>query len=173
MNQAIHATLRDEPASFFYLNNGVTAVCDLIDPKGDRKGAKKFIVRGLSIINGAQTIASAAEFAARHPGSDINDAKVMLTLIKAPADRPFGKLVTKARNHQNPVQLANFTALDETQERLRQEIAHLGLDYRYRSEAAGTGTEILTLEEALRALASLQNDARYAVWLKSEPRPAG
>lgn len=171
VNQAIHATLRDEPASFFYLNNGVTAVCDEIEQKGKNSGngARKFKVRGLSIINGAQTVASAAEFVDRHPNSDINDAKVMLTLIKAPADRPFGKLVTKARNHQNPVQLANFAALDETQERLRQEIAHLGLDYRYRPEAAGTGTEIITLEEALRALASLQNDARYAVWLKSEP----
>lgn len=169
VNQAIHATLRDDPASFFYFNNGVTAVCDLIEPKANRNGAKKFIVRGLSIINGAQTVASAAEFVTRYPNSDINGAKVMLTLIKAPADRPFGKLVTKARNHQNPVQLANFAALDETQERLRQQIAHLGFDYRYRPEAAGTGAEIITLEEALRALASLQNDARYAVWLKSEP----
>ena len=169
VNQAIHATLRDEPGSFFYLNNGVTAVCDQIDPKGNRNDAKKLIVRGLSIINGAQTVASAAEFVTRYPNSDINGAKVMLTLIKAPADRPFGKLVTKARNHQNPVQLASFAALDETQERLRQEIAHLGFDYRYRPEAAGTGTKIITLEEALRALASLQNDARYAVWLKSEP----
>lgn len=169
VNQAIHATLRDEPASFFYLNNGVTAVCDLIEPKADRNGARKFIVRGLSIINGAQTVASAAEFAARYPNSDINDARVMFTLIKAPADGQFGKLVTRARNHQNPVQLANFAALDETQERLRQEIAHLGFDYRYRPEAAGTDAEIITLEEALRALASLQNDARYAAWLKSEP----
>ncbi|HHO8039104.1 TPA: AIPR family protein [Pseudomonas aeruginosa] len=169
VNQAIHATLRDDPASFFYFNNGVTAVCDLIEPKANRNGAKKFIVRGLSIINGAQTVASAAEFVTRYPNSDINGAKVMLTLIKAPADRPFGKLVTKARNHQNPVQLASFAALDETQERLRQEIAHLGFDYRYRPEAAGAGTKIITLEEALRALASLQNDARYAVWLKSEP----
>src|SRR5690606_35287652 len=127
VNQAIHATLRDEPTSFFYLNNGVTAVCDEIEQKGRNSdnGSRKFKVRGLSIINGAQPVASAAEFVARHPDSDINDAKVMLTLIKAPADRPFGKLVTKARNHQNPVQLANFTALDETQERLRQEIAHL------------------------------------------------
>lgn len=171
VNQAIHATLRDEPASFFYLNNGVTAVCDEIEQKGRNSdnGARKFKVRGLSIINGAQTVASAAEFVDRHPDRDINDARVMLTLIKAPADGQFGKLVTRARNHQNPVQLGNFVALDETQERLRQEIAHLGFDYRYRPEAAGTGAEIITLEEALKALASLQKDARYAMWLKAEP----
>src|SRR3546814_19393323 len=64
----------------------------------------------------SQTVASAAEFVAQHPGKNIDDAKVMLTLIKAPADGPFGKRVTKARNHQNPVQTANFASLDENQE---------------------------------------------------------
>lgn len=169
VNRAIKTTLYDAPADFFYLNNGVTAVCDLIEPKANRNGIKKFKVRGLSIINGAQTVASAAEFVRQHPGKPIDDAKVMLTLIRAPADGAFGKQVTKARNHQNPVQTANFASLDENQERLRQEIAHLGFEYHYRPEAAANGTNAITLDEALRALALQQNDPRYAVWLKSEP----
>lgn len=169
VNKAIKTTLHDAPGDFFYLNNGVTAVCDLIEPKATKNGAKKFKVRGLSIINGAQTVASAAEFVRQYPGRSIDDAKVMLTLIKAPADGPFGKRVTKARNHQNPVQTANFASLDENQERLRQEIAHLGFEYHYRPEALATGPTAITLDEALRALASQQHDPRYAVWLKSEP----
>lgn len=169
VNRAIKATLYDTPGDFFYLNNGVTAVCDLIEPKATKNGVKKFKVRGLSIINGAQTVASAAEFVRQNPGQNIDDAKVMLTLIKAPAEGAFGKRVTKARNHQNPVQPANFASLDENQERLRQEIAYLGFDYHYRPEAAATGPKAITMDEALRALASQQNDPRYAVWLKSEP----
>ncbi len=169
VNKAIKTTLHDAPGDFFYLNNGVTAVCDLIEPKATKHGTKKFRVRGLSIINGAQTVASAAEFVRQHPGRSIVDAKVMFTLIKAPADGPFGKRVTKARNHQNPVQTANFASLDENQERLRQEIAHLGFDYHYRPEALGTGSTAITLDEGLRALASQQHDPRYAVWLKSDP----
>jgi hypothetical protein len=171
VNKAIKATLRDDPGSFFYLNNGVTAVCDEIEQKGKNpcNGFRRFKVRGLSIINGAQTVASAAEFVAQHPSSNIDDAKVMLTLIKAPADGLFGKRVTKARNHQNPVQTANFASLDENQERLRQEVAHLGFDYHYRPEALATGPNAITLDEALRALASQKNDPRYVVWLKSEP----
>jgi len=169
VNKAIQTTLHDAPADFFYLNNGVTAVCDLIEPKATKNGAKKFKVRGLSIINGAQTVASAAEFVRQHPGKSIDDAKVMLTLIKAPADGSFGKRVTKARNHQNPVQTANFASLDENQERLRQEIAHLGFAYHYRPEATATGPQAISLDEALRVLASRQDDPRYAVWLKSEP----
>lgn len=169
VNKAIKTTLHDTPVDFFYLNNGVTAVCDLIEPKANKNGVKKFKVRGLSIINGAQTVASAAEFVRQHPGKSIDDAKVMLTLIKASADGQFGKSVTKARNHQNPVQTANFASLDENQEKLRQEIAHLGFDYHYRPEALATGPKAITLDEALRALASQQNDPRYVVWLKSEP----
>jgi len=169
VNKAIKTTLHDAPLDFFYLNNGVTAVCDLIEPKANKNGVKKFKVRGLSIINGAQTVASAAEFVRQHPGKSIDDAKVMLTLIKASADGQFGKSVTKARNHQNPVQTANFASLDENQERLRQEIAHLSFDYHYRPEALATGPKAITLDEALRAMASQQNDPRYAVWLKSEP----
>jgi hypothetical protein len=169
VNKAIKTTLRDAPADFFYLNNGVTAVCDMIEPKAAKNGFRKFKVRGLSIINGAQTVASAAEFVAQHPGSNIDDAKVMLTLIKAPADGPFGKRVTKARNHQNPVQTANFASLDENQERLRQEVALLGFTYHYRPEALATDSQSISLDEALRALASQQGDPRYTVWLKSEP----
>lgn len=170
INKAIKTTLHDAPVDFLYLNNGITAVCDLIEPKANKNGAKKFKVRGLSIINGAQTVASAAEFVRQYPSKSIDDAKVMFTLIKAPADGPFGKRVTKARNHQNPVQTANFASLDENQERLRQEIAHLGFEYHYRPEAAATvGATAITLDEALRALASQQSDPRYAVWLKSEP----
>lgn len=170
VNKAIKATLHDAPGDFFYLNNGVTAVCDLIEPKATKNGAKKFKVRGLSVINGAQTVASAAEFVRQYPEKSIDDAKVMFTLIKAPADGVFGKRVTKARNHQNPVQTANFASLDENQERLRQELAHLGFDYNYRPEVVvGIHDKVITLDEALRALASQQNDPRYTVWLKSEP----
>ena len=49
------------------------------------------------------------------------------------------------------------------------EIAHIGFDYHYRPEAAATGAKAITLDEVLKALASQQNDPRYAVWLKSEP----
>ena len=171
VNKAIKETLHRNPEQFFYLSNGVTAVCDQIEPRGRQVGSgfRKFKVRGLSIINGAQTVASAAEFVEQNPASNIDSAKVMLTVIKAAADGRFGKEVTKARNHQNPVQVANFASLDENQERLRQEMAHFGFEYHYRPESMPTSATAITLEEAVRALALLQNDPRYPVWLKSEP----
>ncbi len=151
VNAAIQTTLRDAPDKFFYLNNGVTAVCEHVDQKGNKPttGFRRYQVRGLSIINGAQTVASAAEFMTQNPLSDIGSARVLFTLIKAPSDGAFGKQVTRARNHQNPVQVANFAALDDTQEQLRQEARLLGFDYHYRPEAQGTSLKAFTREGAL------------------------
>jgi len=171
VNKSIKATLQDSPENFFYLNNGVTAVCEQIEPKGRNQsiGVRKFKVRGFSIINGAQTVASAAEFVKEYPARQIDDAKVMLTLINAASDSGFGKQITKARNHQNPVQTANFASLDENQERLRQEIAYLGWQYHYRPELAPTNSiGVIKLDEAVRALALLQHNIRYPVLLKKD-----
>ncbi len=169
VNKAIKATLDESPADFFYLNNGITAICDKIDPKGRKDDIRRFEVHSLSIINGAQTVASAAEFAQQYPDKNIDEAKVMLTLIQTSSDEQFGKSVTKARNHQNPVQTANFASLDKVQERLRQEIACLGFNYHYRTEAPIANSGAITLDEAIRALASLQKDPRYTAILKREP----
>ena len=170
VNRSIKATLANKPQDFLLLNNGVTALSEIIDPKSQRAGYKNFNVRGFSIINGAQTVATAAEFIRLHPESNVDEAKVMLTIIKSASDSDFPKIVTKARNHQNPVQATHFAALDDTQERLRQDIAIHGYQYQYRPQSLSTPRrQLITLEEASKALALFEKDPRYLVRLKSEP----
>lgn len=171
VNASIQHTLASTPEDFLYFNNGVTALCQEIDPKGNNGGKKRLKIRGLTVINGAQTIASTAKFIADNRTADVSRAKVSLTLIKADLDGQFGKSVTRARNHQNPVQLSNFAALDDEQERLRREIAHLGIRYAYKAEGPGTANEQnrIRIDEAAQALSMLQQDPRYVVWLKKEP----
>lgn len=174
VNTSIRQTLADNPKDFMYLNNGVTALGHLIEPKGAnqaKQGKKKLKIKGLSVINGAQTIASSARFLADNPGSDISAAKVALTLIRADSNGAFGKQVTRARNHQNPVQFANFAALDEEQERLRRELAVLNIHYDYKAGAVEVTNDPrrIRIEEAAQALAMLLPDPRYVVWLKKEP----
>lgn len=171
VNSSIQQTLRIKPESFLYLNNGVTALCDLIEPKGRTGDRKKLKVRGLSVINGAQTIASSARFAADNAGNDISTAKVSFTLIKSDANADFGKEVTRARNHQNPVLFSNFAALDDEQERLRRELAYLGIDYAFKPGAqdSTSSPNHIRIDEAAQALAMFQADPRYVVWLKKEP----
>lgn len=171
VNRAIRDTLENCPENFQYLNNGVTALCERIEPKNGTAKEKSFSLGGVSIINGAQTVASTARFAEDFPDKDISSAKVMLTLIKANSDGSFGKAVTRARNHQNPVLLANFAALDDEQERLRRDLAHLGITYVYKAEgwSGSPDPKRILIAEAVQALAVLEPDPRYAVLLKKEP----
>ena len=133
VSQSIQKTLAEKPEHFFYLNNGVTVLCERIDSKSNG-GGKRLKIVGFSVINGAQTISSAAQFVADNPCADISAARVTITLIQADADGSFGKSVTRARNHQNKVESADFLALDDEQERLRRELALLGIHYSYKAE---------------------------------------
>ena len=171
VNTAIQGTLGSHPEKFVYLNNGVTALCERIDPKENRKASKRLKLTGVSVINGAQTIASSARFVESNPQRDISSARVLITLIKADGDGEFGKAVTRARNHQNPVLLANFAALDDEQERLRRDLALLGIHYAYKAEGPdGThDPDRIRIDEAAHASALVQPDPRFAVWLGKEP----
>ncbi len=168
VNKGIQKTLATDPSAFFYLNNGVTALCTTVSARDRKANRRKLKVMGLSIINGAQTVASAAELMAQPNPPDISDARVMLTLIQADAEGAFGRRVTRARNSQNAVSVSNFASQDPVQERLRQELAGLSIAYHYRPEAAAVpGEKSILLSEAICALAWLQEDARHSVWLKS------
>lgn len=169
VNEAIMETLATKPGRFQYLNNGVTALCEGIAPKsGVKTEHREFELTGFSIINGAQTVASTAMFVKENPEADISDANVMLTLIKADADGDFGKDVTRARNHQNDVKEIAFAALDEEQERIRRELQHIDLEYVYRvgETVSGYNPNRILVAEAIQALAMLELDPRYPVWMK-------
>lgn len=172
VNRSIQDTLRTAPDEFFYLNNGITALADHVEAPQGTKANKRLRLRGLSVINGAQTISSAAEFVAQNPLSDISNAKVLVTIIKADSEGKFGRSVTRARNHQNPVSTGNFASLDPRQEELRRELAYLGYSYHYRPEATPRNAEvsanIITIEQAMKALALFEVDSRYPYWLKNE-----
>ena len=173
VSQSIQKTLAEKPDHFFYLNNGVTVLCERIDAKSTKHsgGGKRLKIAGFSVINGAQTISSAAQFVAENPTSDISCARVTITLIHADADGTFGKGVTRARNHQNKVESADFLALDDEQERLRRELAVLGIQYSYKAEQNdGVVSENkVRAPEAIHALALFHPDPRYVLWLKNEP----
>lgn len=172
VSQSIQQTLATKPEHFFYLNNGVTVLCERIESKSTTdKGGKRLKITGFSVINGAQTISSASQFVADNPGADISTARVAITLIHADADGSFGKSVTRARNHQNNVETAHFLALSDEQERLRREIAVLGIQYSYKAEQHdGVVSETkIKASEAVHALALFHRDPRYILWLKNEP----
>lgn len=173
VNQSIQRTLKTNKTTFFYLNNGVTALADKVEKKGT-KNHTKLRLKGLSVINGAQTISSAAEYVKKFPDDDIGDAKVLLTVIESNTNSDVGRAITKARNHQNPVASSNFIALDPVQEDIRRVLDFLNYSYHYRPEAMPSGAEqnskVITMDTAMRALAIFSSDYRYPYWLKNEPQ---
>lgn len=173
VNKSISDSLKTNPNKFFFLNNGVTLLCDLIDQKGlDKSKSKKrkFKLRGISVINGAQTISTAASILKENPGNSVSEAKVTVTLIQADSESSFGKDVTRARNHQNPVHFTHFVALDDEQERLRRELSYLNIRYVYKAEASSLFDDnTIHVDEASQALALFQPDPRYPIWLKKDP----
>lgn len=172
VNSAIRDTLLNAPQNFMHLNNGITLVGTHVEAKSRVRGSKltkNIQVLGLSVVNGAQTISSAAQFLEQNPEADISSAQVIVTIINT-GNNDFHKQVTKARNLQNPVDLSNFAALDDNQERLRQEVALFGVDYQYRPQRQiTTGIPVITIDNLAKALACLHNDIRFPARLKSEP----
>jgi hypothetical protein len=171
VNKAIIDTLREKPADFEFLNNGVTIIADKVEPAGIKAGVRSVRLSGLSIINGAQTVSSAAAFMKETPDHDISNAFVQVTLIQSDGVKEFGDAVTHARNNQNVVVASNFVALDEQQERLRRELAELGYRYVYKAGEDASLLDPLQIDirEAAQALALTLPDPRVVVMLKRQP----
>lgn len=171
VNSSIETTIQERPNELFYLNNGLTAVCSSIQPKpGANNQRGRFSLEGFSVVNGAQTVGSIATVWATN-GSISPDAKLLITLIEVgSAPDNLGPQITRARNTQNAIKGLHFAALDPLQERLRQDLAISGLTYYYRpsAEAAKGGSNVITLEEAAIALASLSGHTRTVVAAKKE-----
>lgn len=156
VNKAIEQTVRSRPHELFYLNNGITAVARKITPAPGGQERRVFGLKGLSIINGAQTAGAISSAATNGPLSA--DARILMTIIEVGDDGDtLGRKITQARNHQNVVREVEFAALDPNQERLRRELAAVGVRYFYRSSAETKirQDDVCTIEEAAVALACL------------------
>lgn len=131
VNTGLSETLRQEAQHFFYFNNGVTFLCDSIQeqhPRDPHRQIGRFRVRGLSIINGAQTVGAIAREPLAH--YDAHPAVVMVTFVSLEnAPDGFGDRVTQSRNRQNAVDLEDFAALDERQATWQHTLRMAGITY--------------------------------------------
>ncbi|MDR2710941.1 MAG: AIPR family protein, partial [Burkholderiales bacterium] len=131
VNAGLSATLQTEAEHFFYFNNGVTFLCHSIAEQHARDAHRqkgKFRVRGMTIINGAQTVGAIAQEPVAH--YDEHPAEVLATFVcleNAPDD--FGDRVTQSRNRQNAVDMEDFAALDERQDSWQNTLQMAGITY--------------------------------------------
>lgn len=172
VNNGIFETLKNTPSKFWYYNNGITVLCSSIKKKligGATRDSGVFECKDIRVVNGAQTVGSAAKAHTLYPES-VQQAKVFIRFISledCPED--FDKEVTRSNNTQNKIDSRDFVALDPEQERLKNELRLEGINYVYKS-----GDLILDkkkgfeIEEAALARACLFEDVKYAAIAKGK-----
>jgi hypothetical protein len=172
VNASLMATLRNNPERFWYLNNGVTVLCESVRKAAAGATMKKsgqFEFVGVSVVNGAQTVGCIGEAAAEN-GALVADARVMVRFISledCPED--FASEVTRGTNTQNRVERRDFVALDKEQVRIREELAIDGITYVIKSgEPTPPPASGFTVVEATIALACGQASSEMAVQAKRE-----
>ncbi|WP_244900648.1 AIPR family protein [Streptomyces nanshensis] len=172
VNESVAQTLLKDPQHFWYFNNGVTALCESVK-KTPRGAATRtfgdFALTGVSIVNGAQTVASINQ--AAHKGENgLDEALVWVRFINLEGcPEGFATDVTRATNTQNTVETRDFVALDPEQDRLRTELA-LSLKKTYsikRGEKTPSPEHGCTVVDATVALACANREPSLAVLAKS------
>jgi len=134
-NKKIVETLNKKPRSFWYFNNGVTAITRVIPKVGIH--AKNLTINGLQIINGAQTVYSVYQAYKNANERDRkimdSDARITLRLIRS-SDEDFNLEITRYTNSQNPLFDRDFVANHEVQQRLQNESFNTKIWYEKRSD---------------------------------------
>ncbi len=172
VNDSLIDTLINNPGRFWYFNNGITVLCEQVAKApqgGTSKKAGHFEFRGVSVVNGAQTVGCIGQAAQDHPEA-VADARVIarfISLEDCPPD--FAGEVTRATNTQNRVERRDFVALDAQQDRLATELAIDQKRYAIKSGEKPPPPESgCTVVDATVALACAHPDVDLAVQAKRE-----
>ena len=174
VNEGIRATLRsNEPANFYFFNNGLTLVCDDFAYNALQASDFQIQVEDLQIVNGGQTcmtILKTCEELAKEGKNLPSEASVLVRLYKLPkSNEDLVLQITHATNSQNPVDLRDLRANDEKQRRLEQSIGDLGFTYRRkRIDTAVKPSEITSGAAAEALLAVWRNKPHQAKFFTRE-----
>jgi hypothetical protein len=172
VNEGLADSIRKAPSHFWYLNNGITALCGSIRKRpigGASHEAGTFDCDDVAIVNGAQTVGVISELGPAFQ-NELQQARVPIRLISLEGCPPeFAMEVTRATNTQNRVDSRNFVALDPEQDRIRAELLVDGIEYEYRQgEGEPTGSAKFGLVDATVALACAHKQVELAVQAKRE-----
>ncbi|MGC4965912.1 AIPR family protein [Streptomyces globisporus] len=118
INHGIQQTIDDRPEMFWPFNNGITALVHEIEQVKDGV----LPVRGLSIINGAQTVGVISK--ARPEQAE--RIQVTARFIRCD-DAQTVRDIIRYNNRQNPTLAADYRSTDPIQNRLREQFDELGV----------------------------------------------
>jgi hypothetical protein len=130
INNGIKTTAADTPGQFWIYNNGLTILVhgyEATPPDGDAQW--RLMVKGLGIVNGAQTTGSIGTLT-DDAAKDLAAAQVLTRFVVCDDDTILADII-RFNNTQNKVEAADFRSKDAVQERLRAEFEGVpDADYR-------------------------------------------
>lgn len=132
INRKILSTaLSGQNSQFWYLNNGITIVCDRMDYQ-PRSANPRVTMLNPQIVNGGQTSHALFE-AARPDPNKIQDVKLLVRIIET-ADRNFTNSVAEATNSQTPIRSRDIRSNDSIQIRLENALRAHGYFYERKND---------------------------------------
>ena len=170
VNEDVQETITTCPENFFYYNNGITILCDSIIKKPlMQQNAGTFDVKNLKIVNGAQTVGNIGKMYKTYPDA-IEKVWITVKLISLENCPPdFGENVTRKTNTQNKIEKRDFVSLDYLQDKLKTELALLGVSYHIKRSGELVTDELsCTVDELMVAVACSLSNVDFAVMAKRE-----
>jgi hypothetical protein len=152
INFQIKQTAASEPENFWVYNNGITAITRQIDTKSRAKR-----IRGISIINGAQTSGALGESSPEQ----VSKTRVQLRIMEANAEALISKAILYT-NTQNDIKPFDRKSSDPLQTKLKEGLAGYGLQYSHRRSKARVARGSLTASGLGAALCAFHGDPQTA-----------
>lgn len=164
LNKEIIATAESDPSSFYYFNNGVSAICTSFNVDE----LNVFSAENFQIINGAQTVGS---LSAAKLNSDIEVLLRVTEGLSIKTDRGFNADIIKYNNTQNIVKSSDFRANDRIQTWLEKKFKDLRdrgavtkISYmRKRTNRKAPGSYVVRLEDLAKIRYTFNHEPTRAV----------
>lgn len=168
VNNAIRSTLLDDAKrdDFFFLNNGITMVCEKIDYATGFDSVKAKIGNA-QIINGGQTSKTIEAVVAANPSIDFSNTFVLVRVYQIDMDNEneFVDAITTATNSQNAIYAKDLKANDKIQLKIEAGLKEYGVTYlRRRDDRRSSAKNIrmdMAAEVLLTVIAKKPQDAKY------------
>jgi hypothetical protein len=110
VNRALRATINGERVrEFFYYHNGITAICDAAQYDS---GKATISVKGLSVVNGCQSISTIYSVSERVRSPEAKDARILFRFYEIP-DRALADRISINTNSQTAVKPRDLRSNDK------------------------------------------------------------
>jgi len=133
VNKAIkESALSDQNYLFFYLNNGITILCEKAEYIPYSKN-QRIRLHNFQIVNGGQTSHSIFEAYKTDP-SRVKRIEFLVRICVAEKDDPIGGMISESTNNQIPIGTRDLHSNDSIQRKLEIEFEQMGYYYKRKPE---------------------------------------